>query len=180
MLMSRLVRAGLASGVIACAALLASCGDATSPVAPSAGSSSLGGLLHRDNILGISLLSCTPLPYDSTSQLVGPDGGTINVGVSSLAIPAGALDDTVTITAVAPSGNVSLVQFQPTGLHFNGNVALTMSYANCGLMGSLLPRTIAYTSDDLNILYLLPSIDNIFSHSVTGQLRHFSDYAVAW
>ena len=180
MLTPRLVRAGLASGLVACAALLASCGDQPSPLAPASGSAALGGLLHQGNLLGISLLSCTPLPYDSTSQVVGPDGGIINVGVYSLAIPAGALDDTVTITAVAPSGNVNLVQFQPTGLHFNGDASLTMSYANCGLLGSLLPRTIAYTSDDLNILYLLPTIDNIFSRSVTGVLKHFSDYAVAW
>ena len=178
MRMSRLVRAGLASGVIACAGLLASCGEQPSPLAPS--TRSLNGGLHGDQLLGFSLLSCTPLPYDSTSQLVGPDGGTINVGVYSLAIPAGALNDTVTITAVAPSGSVNLVEFQPAGLHFTANAQLTMSYANCGLLGSLLPRTIAYTSDDLNILYLLPTIDNIFSHSVTGQLKHFSDYAVAW
>ncbi len=178
MTISRLVRAGLASGMIACAALLSSCGDQPSPLAPSA--RSIFGGLHGDQILGISLLSCSPLPYDSTSQLVGPDGGTINVGVYSLAIPPGALNDTVTITAVAPTGNVNLVQFQPAGLHFNGSAQLTMSYANCGILGSLLPRTIAYTSDNLDILYLLPTIDDVFTHSVTGQVKHFSDYAVAW
>ena len=36
------------------------------------------------------LLSCSPLPSDSVTQTVGPDGGTILVGSYSLAIPAGA------------------------------------------------------------------------------------------
>ena len=181
MIKIRLVRTGLVSGLIASAALLSSCGETSSPVAPSTGNArAMRGLLHGNDLFGISLLGCSALPYDSTSQLVGPSGGIITVGPHALSIPAGALRDTVTITAVAPSGNVNLIEFQPQGLHFSVNAQLTMSYANCGVLGSLLPRSIAHTNDALKILYLLPSVDNIFAHTVTGQLGHFSDYAVAW
>jgi len=39
---------------------------------------------------------------------------------------------------------------------------------------------IAYTSDSLQILEFLPSVQDTTSQKVTGQLKHFSDYAVAW
>ncbi len=43
-----------------------------------------------------------------------------------------------------------------------------------------MPKQIAYTTDLLAILYYLPSLDDQASQTVTGQLQHFSDYALAW
>ncbi|HEV8304554.1 MAG TPA: hypothetical protein VGQ25_06330 [Gemmatimonadales bacterium] len=127
------------------------------------------------------LLNCTPLAADSVTQTIGPEGGTIQVGVNTLSIPAGALDTAVTITAVAPSDTLRRVHFEPAGLTFLQPTWLTMSYADCNLLGSLLPKRIAYTSDDLlQILEYLPSWDDLTGQTVTGQLRHFSDYALSW
>ncbi len=128
----------------------------------------------------LSLVTCTPQPYDSVTQTVGPEGGTIYVGEYSLLIPDSALDSAVTITAVAPSDTVNAVRFQPQGLHFNQKAQLTMSYANCGIVSWLLPQHVAYTTDDLQIIDLLPSVPNILSRTVTGSIRHFSEYALAW
>jgi hypothetical protein len=125
-------------------------------------------------------LTCTPLPADSVTKVIGPGGGTINVGPHSFAIPAGALDSAVSITAVTPSDAVNRIVFQPSGLVFRQPATLTMSYANCGVLGSLLPTQIAYIDNLLEILYYLPSIDNVQSQTVTAQVQHFSDYAVAW
>jgi len=72
------------------------------------------------------------------------------------------------------------VQFQPAGLRFQKPAALTMSYANCNLLGKLLPKQIAYTTDNLQILSYLLSLDNLLSKNVTGQVNHFSTYVVAW
>src|SRR5206468_12137398 len=63
-----------------------------------------------------SLLTCSPLAADSATQTIGDSGGTIYVGPHTLTIPPGALNDTVTITAVAPADTVNRVQFQPQGL----------------------------------------------------------------
>jgi hypothetical protein len=135
-------------------------------------------------LLGLSLptglLKCAPLAYDSVTQTVGPDGGVIQVGVHSLSIPAGALDSAVTITAVAPTDTVRRVQFQPQGLVFNQPASLTMSYADCNLLGFILPKRIAYTDDLLVILEYLFSVDHFSTQTVTGRLQHFSDYALAW
>lgn len=165
---SRLWRGGM---LVAALALIAGCSD-QQPVAPSAQSGLFGTLT--------GLLTCDPLSYDSTTQLVGPQGGVILVGPHRLTIPAGALSDTVSITAVVRSEDVNEVRFQPEGLQFAQPAQLSMSYANCGLVPSLLPKRIAHTSDLLDILEYVTSVDNVLARRVTGSLEHFSGYAVAW
>jgi hypothetical protein len=128
----------------------------------------------------VGLLRCSPLPADSVTQTIGPDGGTLSVGTHRLTIPAGALTAPVTITAIAPSDTVNQVRFFPEGLTFASPALLTMSYANCSLLYGLVPKQIAYTTDDLSILALLPSIDDFWRQQVTGSLQHFSTYAIAW
>jgi hypothetical protein len=121
---------------------VASCGE-RAPTAVQAPSQNL----ERDLLQPVwGLLSCTPLPADSVTQVIGPAGGTINVGPHTFTVPAGALDSAVAITAVAPSDVVNRVVFQPSGLWFQ-QAAMTMSYANCGVLGSWLPKQIAYVDD---------------------------------
>jgi hypothetical protein len=55
-----------------------------------------------------------------------------------------------------------------------------MSYRNCSLVGWLLPKHIAYVDGNLNILYYLLSLPNLLTQTVTGQVNHFSEYAMAW
>ena len=158
--------------------LSSACSDrsptAPQPQAPS--SSLLGWLLGPTG-----LLSCSNLPYDSTTKTIGILGGSLSVGPHTLIIPPGALLRPTTITMVLPTGlNVNAVKFKPAGLQFLTPAALKMSYANCSLLGKLLPKQIAYTTDNLQILYYLLSIDNLLSKYVTGKLNHFSDYAIAW
>jgi hypothetical protein len=151
------------------------------PTRPTPSGSLLGG---GDDLFGdlsqvTGLLQCTPLPYDSVTQTIGPEGGVINVGPHTFTVPEGALDAPTEITAVVPSDTVNRIQFQPEGLVFNGFTTLRMSYANCNLL-SLLPKRIAYVSPDLSILDYVPSLDNTLSQTVRGKVSHFSDYAIAW
>src|SRR3989441_12468947 len=126
------------------------------------------------------LLQSSPLPAGSVTQTIGPAGGVLQVGAHALTIPPGALDSAVAITAVAPSDTVNRVNFQPEGLTFQQPASLTISYANCNTLGSTLSKEIVYASDALNILQYLPSVDDLTSQTVTAQLQHFSDYAIAW
>jgi hypothetical protein len=163
MKLHRFIPAVLVAGLIAFAA--ASCGDnlptAASPAAEPT------PLLVGDLLGGLGLLRCTPLPAASASKVIGTAGGSIQVGPHVLVIPPGALTQSVTIRAEAPSDYVNSVRLYPEGLR-------------CNLLGRLLPKRIAYTTEGLNILSYLLSIDNIFKKSVTGRLEHFSRYAVAW
>lgn len=169
----------LVVGFIVCALVFSSgCGDRTptapEPLAPSA--DLIGSLLG-----GTGLLKCSNLPYASTTKTIGGGGGTLSAGPHTLVIPPGALAKPTTITMTLPTGlGVNAVQFQPVGLRFQKPAALTMSYVNCSLLGKLLPKQIAYTTDNLQILYYLLSLDNLLSKYVTGQVNHFSTYVVAW
>ena len=175
---ARILSVLLVAGSLAVAAW--SCGDVNAPTSavtpPAAPAPDLVGSL----LSATGLLRCTPLPYASASKVIGPDGGQLRVGPHTLTIPAGALAQPVLITAEAPSETVNSVRFSPQGLVFARPAALTMSYANCNLLGRLVPKHIAYTTDDLTILSYLLSLDNLFQKQVTGQLQHFSRYALAW
>jgi hypothetical protein len=146
------------------------------PAAPAPDASLIGALLGPTG-----LLKCSSLPYASDTETIGPLGGTLKAGPHTLVIPAGALLAPTVITMTAPTGlGVNAVKFQPEGLRFITPAALTMSYSNCSLLGYLLPKRIAYTDDNLNILSYLLSLDNLLSKYVTGKVNHFSDYVVAW
>ena len=136
----------------------------------------LGGLLN--GLKNLHLLSCSPQPYTARTQVVGRNGGTIVVGTHRLDIPAGALSKDVTIRAEQVTHRVNSVRFSPEGLKFSRPAKLTLSYANCSPL--LLLKRVVYTDELLRILELIPSLDNLRNKTVTGEIRHFSRYAVAW
>ena len=150
-----------------------------SPVAPPA-NAPRHDLVEETFWRPLSLLKCTPLPEESVTQEVGPEGGIIQVGPHTLRIPEGALSSPVSITAVMPSDTVNRVNFQPEGLTFDEPAWLTLSYANCEGIGTWLPKRVVYTNPSLEILEILFSLTNPFAQRVTGRVTHFSDYAVAW
>ena len=171
----RFLRVALVGGVL----FLLSCSD-RAPLGPDAPVGSPEAGLFGWPPPAIGLVKCAPLPYDSVTQTIGPEGGTLVVGANTLWIPAGALDTAVTITAVAPSDTLRHVHFEPEGLTFQQSAWLTLSYQGCNLLGSLAPKRVAYTTDVFEILEYLLSFDNLWSQKVTGRVQHFSDYVIAW
>jgi hypothetical protein len=153
---------------------LVSAPEAAPPAAPQA---SLIG-----DLLGVTgLLQCSNLTYATATQTIGSKGGTLRVGPHTLTVPVGALSSPVAITGALVTGRgVNAVRFQPEGLKFERSASLTMSYANCNLLGRVLPKRVAYVGDALNILSYLLSFDNLLGTKVTGRVDHFSNYAVSW
>ena len=179
---TRAVLAVLVAGFVA-----ASCtGDKNVTAPPSARPAmanslgeSLGGVTDGLSRLTGTLMTCRPLPYASDSKVIGPAGGELNVGPHKFVVPPGALSHNVRISAEAPSDSVNSIRFSPEGLEFERSTALTMSYANCGIVVGLLPR-IAYTTESLHILEIIPSLPDLLNRKVTGRVDHFSRYAVSW
>ena len=124
--------------------------------------------------------SCSTVIVGMIKQTVGPAGGVIALGPARLTIPPGALSAVVTIQAQIPaaySGNY--IQFKPDKLVFNSPVSLTISYSNCSLANATQLK-VAQVSDVLQIIAYVPSTNDLNALTVTGQLQHFSNYAVAW
>ncbi len=184
----KLSRLALPAFILALTVPLANCGD-SSPVAPSpvtAAPAQDGSLLGNDlasvfNIINPLLMQCTQQPQIVVSKTIGPAGGTMQIGNHTFTVPAGALSSNKTITATQVAGNYAHIDFKPEGLQFATSATLTMSYANCAGVFSLLPHHIAYVSDDMHtIFYFLLGIDDLLNKKVSGKVDHFSDYMIAW
>lgn len=188
--MIRRNRRFVALGLVAALTLGAGCTSSESPVGPSTAAptqapellldglgSTLGSTVSK--VLSITdLLTCSSLPYATTTRTIGRDGGTVVVGQYSLKIPAGALKSNVQIRAEQVSGKVNSVRFSPEGLKFATPATLTMGYQNCALV--LLPKRIVYTSELLKVLEVLRTLDLRGPKAVTAPIDHFSRYAVAY
>jgi len=133
----------------------------------------IGGLLQ---ITG--LLTCQEQQYAVTSQTVGSQGGTIKIGKHSLVIPKGALRTSVRIKAEQMRGSTNSVRFSPEGLEFQRPATLKLNYQNCENVGT--PKAVVYTTEELEILEVLRSLDLLNKQTVTAPIDHFSRYAVAF
>jgi len=157
------------------------CGpEGDSPLAPASAApqASIVPSLVPTVLGSIDLLTCTALPYASTSATIGPDGGTIRVGKNSLVVPRGALAQRVTIKAEQVSGSTNSIRFSPEGLRFSRPAQLTMSYDNCLL--ALPTKRIVYTDESLKVLQILLSLDLRLTRTVSAPIDHFSRYAIAY
>ena len=148
--------------------------------------SALGCVSDRPTPTGIAanlvkqtgLLQCSSLPATSVKQTIGPAGGMMQIGPHVLVVPPGALAAPVTIATKTAGGTGNAVELKPAGLIFLTPAYLTLSYANC--VSITVSKEVAYTTDLLAIIAILPSSDNPIAQVVIGQISHFSNYAIAW
>ncbi len=102
------------------------------------------------------------------------------MGRHLLIVPPGALAAPISITGVAPHDAYASVTFSPHGLEFARPAILTLDYSHCPAGRLNIFKRIAYTSDGLDIISFLASLDNLITMRITTRLDHFSRYAVAW
>ncbi len=127
----------------------------------------------------VDLLRCEPRPYQGEAAIIGPDGGTLEIGNHELVIPRGALSREELIVAEAPTSSLVDVEFSPEGLTFARPVRLTLSYKGCHVPAAT-ELLLAYLGPGNRILELPPSWDRRDDAEVSGEINHFSRYAVAY
>jgi hypothetical protein len=182
----------VASLVLGCILVLASCSDeatVTAPVPPPD-----RGLL--DGTLGLLggssfqvLQRSHPLAQDeSVTQVIGSAGGVIRLPDAGLTVyfPEDAVSTPTSITVDAPAGNLVGYHFAPHGLQFAHPLTAVqdMSKTDAGLLGQLLsgPLEAAYFVGDLdptvNALQILHF--NLLGLLGTGEfdIQHFSGYVI--
>jgi len=162
----------------------AACNDATAPTGPtpSASTPALDGRSTSTASLKTLLqafVTCGAQTYRKTVQTVGPSGGVILAGKHSLWIPAGALSAPVTITMEQMADSVVNVRFSPDGLTFNAanQPTLALNVIGCKVPAGVTP-SIAYVTDSLAVISVLPSTWDATKWVVSAKLPHFSRYAV--
>jgi hypothetical protein len=144
------------------------------------------------------LLRCPPQPFVGQAKVIGPDGGTLELGTHRLIIPQGALSAPVVITGELTTGPLVAVDFAPHGLTFAKPVLLQVAYTQCGGSASghgegtddegskgghhgrhgKGRHEVVYVGPDEGIVEHLPSTDDDHGNAVSAWLSHFSRYAV--
>ena len=162
--------------IVSCAAIVACASDPTSPT-PSRMASELRGGLPSAH--AASARGCQTHVASTDSGVFGPQGGTLRFGTSMLIIPAGALRDTVTISATIPEGDSSRVEFRPQGLQFMKAAGLLLDTSGCSLGDAVAP-TVVYLSEDGAILETIPAVYDPHWHTIAAPIHHFSGYAIAF
>ena len=138
----------------------------------------VGGTVATVGAVVDGLLTCDSQSQTSVSKLIGPSGGSIQVGNHLLVVPQGALPSTIRITATRLSGSIAEVDFQPHGLRFAKPAALRLSYSHCDVPPNA-QQSVVYLDDSNKIVEAPPSLDDANADQVTGWINHFSGYAVA-
>ena len=149
------------------------------------------GITGDDRAASASLLFKTPslvqCPVNQTSTataVVGPLGGLVSAGGTSINIPAGALLSDQTVTVTVPQSNYMEVAISVEGAQhfvFELPVVVTLSYARCS-RGDIdrSPLSVWYIdSESKELLEQMPSVDNKLTRTVTFTTGHLSGYAVA-
>ncbi|MEP7002787.1 MAG: hypothetical protein ABI969_20010 [bacterium] len=170
--------------LIATLATALACGgdqSALSPLAPVGSSSALrGGVASaRGNNGKYHATTCSTHNTFNGSGVFGPAGGTLTFGSSRLIIPAGALQDTVTISATIPDGDESHVEFAPHGLRFDKPAGLLLGTEGCSIDEAGVPDVV-YLSESGEVLELIPAVYDPHWHTFAASIWHFSGYAIAF
>ncbi len=161
-----------------CCSVLVGCAasDMASPLAP-ATPSQLRGQFPLARIANAR--GCQTHVASTDSGVFGPQGGTLTFGTSLLIIPAGALQDTVTISATVPEGDASRVEFRPQGLQFMKPAGLLLDTSGCSYGDTVAP-SVVYLSESGAILETIPAVYDPHWHTIAAPIQHFSGYAIAF
>ena len=131
-----------------------------------------------------SLIQCPTNQSASTSAVVGPLGGIINLGATSVEIPAGALLETVTVNVTEPASQFMEIDVSVEGVEhfvFEQPIVVTISYARCNRSNiDLRPLSVWYIDGETHeLLEPMGGVDNKLTKTITFVTPHFSGYAVA-
>jgi hypothetical protein len=132
-----------------------------------------------------NLLQCPTNQTQSSQALVGVLGGTVQVGGTSITIPAGALSVPTLITVTVPASQYVEIDVRANDLLsflFNAPVSVTIDYSRCTRAN--------IANDTLSVWHIDPStntlledmggVDDKTHETITFSTGHLSGYAVAF
>ena len=156
---------------------LAACQDNPGPTAEAG-----GARYQTTTIDGVALLNTLPgqrlAPAGIVTQVIGPEGGFIEVDGGRLDIPAGALAAPMLITEIGKEAPHYRYKFGPNGLQFAAPAMLTIQVDPAAL--GIDPSQVRVAgSDDLGLEWtVLGGTYDPALGAVVVPIEHFSQYAL--
>ena len=113
------------------------------------------------------------------SMIIGPEGGTLQLGYHQLIVPPGAVSDFVTFQIGYASANAVAVDCVPSPLTFRVPVTLILSYSGTQYedVDGTPPLSVVYMASE-NSLQPVPSVVDPGSLTVSASTNHFSRYII--
>ena len=113
------------------------------------------------------------------SMIIGPEGGTLQLGYHRLIVPPGAVSDFVTFQIGYASANAVAVDCVPSPLTFQVPVTLILSYSGTQYedVDGTPPLSVVYMASE-NSLQPVPSVVDPGSLTVSASTNHFSRYII--
>ena len=178
---------------LALLAVAACSGDVTSPMRPAnpagtTGTASLLPALLPDlfpaDTTGAALIECPTDVTQSVSARIGPSGGVLAVGNTSVVIPLGAVLFPESFTLTVPASRYAEIRVRTASAeHYIFHLPLTMTfdYSRCA-SPALDQRALTVWNIDPDTKALLApmtSVDTKLTHTILFTTIHLSGYAVA-
>jgi hypothetical protein len=114
---------------------------------------------------------------NEATEVIGPEGGVIQLGAHRLVFPAGAVSEPTEIGVRADAWYQG-VRLSPHGLQFPADAQPVLEMRASGLpLARLLGLQVVYVDDSNRILEVLPTTRD--GSAVTVNLEHFSGYIIA-
>lgn len=115
-----------------------------------------------------------------SKALIGPAGGVLTHALHQVIVPAGALNDTVTLTFSMPVSDTLMFELGPDGIHFNLPVTVVLDYDHACRNG-LDPETFyaSVFNPATGEWESVPSTVDVLNDDVIAETPHFSRYALA-
>jgi hypothetical protein len=132
-----------------------------------------------------SLLQCPTDQTQATSAVVGILGGTVNLGVAAIHIPAGALSVPTLITVTVPASQYMEVDIRAnlfTSFLFNSPVSVTIDYSRCDPASTDGTALSVWHIDPASkaLLENMGGTNDTIHRSITFSTPHLSGYAIAF
>jgi hypothetical protein len=113
---------------------------------------------------------------DAASQIIGPEGGVIELGGHRLVFPAGAVSQPTEI-GMRADAQYQGVRLSPHGLQFPADAQPVLELRASGVAAERAALKVVYVSDANTILEVLPTA--VQGNRVSAHLEHFSGYLIS-
>lgn len=132
-----------------------------------------------------ALLQCPTTQTQTTNALVSTLGATLNLGGTSVRIPAGALTAATTIRLTVPASQYMEIEVKAndlTSFLFQQPISVTIDYSRCSAdQANKAPLSVWHIDTQTKqLLENMGGVDNKTSHSITFTTGHLSGYALAF
>jgi hypothetical protein len=131
------------------------------------------------------LLSCPSDEAQSSSAVIGVDGGVLSVGGTSVSIPLGALLDETKVEMSIPAGQymeVDLTVNDGQHITFLKPVVVTIDYSRCNRYSTLFRLLSVWNIDETSkaLIENMGGFDNKLAQTITFISWHFTGFAIAY